>query len=184
MNLLFWNLKQNNIDELVRNVIVENDVDVAIFSEYKSINYIDVIKRLNYKYKWHDGFSGCEKVTLLCKNDIEVKVRREHSRYTLYTLYLEENIIVGGVHLPSPPYNNSEDRKNVLRELVRDIKELESSEKHTRSIVIGDFNCNPFDQEMIQKDAMNSVLFKDLIKKSETVKCNDKMSRVEKSWKA
>lgn len=45
------------------------------------------------------------------------------------------------------------------------------------TIVIGDFNCNPFDEEIIQKDSFNAVLLKSLIVQQETIKYRDRVWR-------
>ena len=65
--------------------------------------------------------------------------------------------------------SDSDARKVVIRDLVGDIKEQEKILDHDNTIIIGDFNCSPFDSEMIQKDSFNAVLFKDLIMKQETI---------------
>ena len=45
--------------------------------------------------------------------------------------------------------------KMVIRELIADLKEQEKIHKHSYSIIIGDLNASPFDEELIQKDAFN-----------------------------
>ncbi len=62
---------------------------------------------------------------------------------------------------------DEDDRKNVIRDLVTDISEQEKMLNHTNTIVVGDFNSSPFDNELIQKDAFNAVLFKELILETE-----------------
>ena len=47
-----------------------------------------------------------------------------------------------------------------------------------KSIVIGDMNANPFDSEMVNKDAFNAVLFKKVIdERSSTVYSGDAYER-------
>ena len=174
MKILFWNLKNNSNEKWVVDIIRENDIDIALFAEYKNTSFETVLSNLQY-YTQHDGYGACEKITLLCKCIVDAKVRREQNRYTLYTCKLEDisyNIV--GIHLPAPPLSDSNDRKNVIRDIVHDIVEQEKLEKNRRTIVIGDFNCNPFDEEVIQKDSFNAVLFKSLIKKQEVVRYNER----------
>lgn len=119
-----------------------------------------------------------KKLLWICKNSISTTVKREQDRYTLYISTINGisyNIV--GLHLPANPFSDSNDRKEIIRELVQDIIELENKQKCRNTIVIGDFNCNPFDEEIIQKDAFNAVLFKSLIKKQETVRHNNRTKR-------
>ena len=39
MNILFWNLKNNNIAEYIVECLKENNIDIAIFSEHKGVDF-------------------------------------------------------------------------------------------------------------------------------------------------
>ncbi len=170
MRILFWNLKNNSNEKWISNLISSNNIDVAIFAEYKNTSFEAVKNSLNGKFNQYDGLGACEKVTLICKETIIINVKREQSRYTLYSCLCDDIIYnIVGVHLPAPPSANSNDRKNVIRDLVQDICELEKKEKNNNTIIVGDFNCNPFDEEVIQKDSFNAVLFKELIENKEEI---------------
>lgn len=171
MNLLFWNLNRNsNIENYVANIITEQSIDIAVFCEYNNVDFDKVCLLLDSHYSHHDGMGGCNKVTLLAQNDISVNVSREHSRYTIYTCIVNTTpYILTGAHLPDNSHSCAEDRKNVIRELIKDLTEQERKDHISNTIIVGDFNCNPFDEELIQKDCFNAVLFKELIKSQETV---------------
>lgn len=177
MKLLFWNLKNNSNEKWIEYILRERNVDIALFAEYQGTSFATVASKLP-DYMQYDGYGGCQKITLFCKRSLAAKVRREQNRYTLYCCTCEHvlyNII--GIHLPASPSSNPSDRKNVIRDIIHDIEEQEKEEKHKNTIVIGDFNCNPFDEEIIQKDSFNAVLFKELIKKQEVVTYNEKKWR-------
>ena len=53
-------------------------------------------------------------------------------------------------------------------EITTDICEQEKLLKSRYSIIIGDFNANPFDEELTKHNAFNAVMFRDLIDRSET----------------
>ena len=174
VKILFWNLKNNSNEKWVEDIISENDVDIALFAEYKGMSFERALAQLK-NYEQHEGYGVCEKITLLCKRSIEIKVKREQNRYALYTCRsegLSYNLV--GIHLPAPPTSDANDRKSVIRNIVHDITEQEKASKNRKTIVIGDFNCNPFDEEVIQKDAFNAVLFKELINKKEVIRYNER----------
>lgn len=170
LNLLFWNINKHSNEQIIESILQEYDIDIALFAEYDRTDFSSIVKDLNNKYLWNDGFGGCSKVTLLYKDTASIRVRREQGRYSLYSCEFEGNeYIIAGTHLPAPPSNDSNARKTIIRSLVADISQLENELKEYDALVIGDFNCNPFDEELVQKDAFNSVLFKKLIEKTEYV---------------
>lgn len=56
-----------------------------------------------------------------------------------------------------------------MHELVNDIDEIEKEDASLNTLIIGDFNTSPFAPEMVNKKALNAVLFKELIEKQEIV---------------
>lgn len=176
MNLLFWNLGKNSNETFIVDIIDEHQIDIAIFAEYQGTNFSTISQSLNGVYNRYNGFGGCDKVTLISRND--VTVRREQNRYTLYSCVFEGKVyIIAGVHLPANPYADHDQHKNVIRDLVQDVGELERELKTSNTIVIGDLNASPFDSELIQKDAFNAVLYKELIKQAEYTTINEKRYR-------
>lgn len=172
MTLLFWNLKKdNNNAEYVISIMREKGIDIGIFAEYTATDWDTVLYELGPSFSRYDGFGGCDKVTLICKSNYAITVYREQSRYTLYLCSTAAELyIIAGIHLPSNRDAEPEHRKNVIRDLVRDISEIERLLNCSQTIVIGDFNASPFDSELIQKDAFNAVLFKKLIESNEYIR--------------
>lgn len=169
MNLLFWNLYKKNNQKYVVDIIQENNIDIAIFAEYIETDFRILEKKLA-QYCIYYGFGGTDKIVLLAKKNIRITVRREQTRYTIYSCEDKGyTYIIAGIHLPANPNANSETRKNIIRELVSDLVTTENELKLRNTIVIGDFNASPFDEELIQKDAFNAVLYKELILKQETI---------------
>ena len=178
IKLLFWNLKRNSIEKYIIDIIIENNIDVCIFAEYSGIKFDNVLLELKNNYGLFDGNGGCDKITMIARKCYTVDVRREQNRYTIYSVFSDnENYIIAGIHLQDNSHSDSETRKNTIRDIVADIKEQELSLKNDNTVIIGDFNASPFDDELVQKDSFNAVLFKDLIMKTEFVTFNSKKYR-------
>lgn len=172
MNLLYWNLKSNpNLETIIADCISENEVDIAIFSEYERVDFNKLNATLLNEYCLLDSLEACEKVIVLHKKSVPLTLIQEQHRYLIAKLQHENKMyLLVGVHLPpnTPAGSGSSDRKNIIRKIVNDIIELETDEIQS-SLIIGDMNASPFDAEMVEKDAFNSVLFKELIKHDEFV---------------
>ena len=173
MKLLFWNLGRKDNKEIAKEAIVSKDVDIAIFAEYGETDCNDVANRLGSQYKCYDGYGGCDKICLIAKRNYSVVVNCEATRYVIYYVQDESNrFIVGATHMPAPPRATKEDRKKVIRDLIQDIQNAEKDYRCDNTIIVGDLNASPFDEELVQKDCFNAVLFKDLILKQEYVQSN------------
>lgn len=171
MKFLYWNLKSNpNLESIIKDCINENEIDIALFSEFNNTNFDKLTLILNNKYELLKSCGGCEKVKVLFRNQIQLSPLLEHQRYLFSTIcHLNRKYILVGVHLPSNTNGNkSSDRKNIIRKIINDLADNENGTVSS-CIVIGDMNASPFDSEMVEKDAFNAVLFKRLIKRQEVV---------------
>lgn len=167
VNVLFWNLKRNNLASYIISCLTEYDIDIAIFSEHLETNFLSIQNDTAYTYI--PGMGGCEKIALLVKSNIIANVKQEQSRYALY--HIQSGIssyIIAGVHLHDRRNTDTATRIACIGRLVNDIKNVENRCKCSNTIIIGDFNANPYDEELLQMNAFNAVLFKEIIKKSET----------------
>lgn len=177
MNILFWNLKDNNNADYIINLIKIHKIDIAIFCEYNNLNHAIIEKALP-NFTFSTGMEGCEKVIFLFKSSITNEVRRESNRYAMYSFeYDSTSYTIVGLHLPDQRSADSNARKNVIRDLMRELVELEKETDNYNTIVIGDFNAGPFDSELTQKDMFNAVPFKDVIKKREIIEFQHKKYR-------
>lgn len=171
MRVLYWNLKANKNESYIASLVREKDIDIGIFSEYDGTDFSALLNNLlNKEYDIHPGYGACEKIILIAKKNIFIDVNREQSRYIIYSVkYNNLNYIIVGLHLPSNPHSNASDRKMIIRDIVTDLKEQEKKHGHSNSIIIGDFNASPFDDELIEKDSFNAVLYKGIIQKREKI---------------
>lgn len=172
MNILYWNIKNNsNIESIISNCLIENDIDIALLSEYNSVDFNCLLETVGLSYEILQGIAGCEKVKVIYKNKLQLSIVQEQHRYLIMELVVgADQYFITGVHLPSNPYANSDDRKDVIRNIMQDISESEAKyDTEHNSIVIGDMNASPFDSEMVNKNSFNAVLFKKLIEKNEMI---------------
>jgi len=167
LNILFWNLKRNSIENYIVEFIAENNVDIAAFSEFDGIDFIKIENKLKKMYR-RIVLQKDRKVTLIAKTTFSVEVVQEQSRYNIYNIKTAVNdYLLAAIHLEDRIHYETEDRVNTIQSLVASIEEIEKSLKCCNTIVIGDFNANFCDEELLSKYAFNAVLFKRIIDKSE-----------------
>lgn len=174
MKILYWNLYNNsNIPNFIIDCIKENDIDIFICSEFKKVDLDSVVDALT-DYSIAKGLEICDKVRIIHKKRVKINIVREQERYLLASYKSDDKkYLITAVHLPSKPYCKTLDRINVIQKIVSDIMEYEKEEfeiEQHRTLVIGDMNASPFDEEMISKTSFNSVLFRDIIFNDSVIK--------------
>lgn len=169
MKIVFWNLYKNENSKHIRNLLLENDIDIAIFAEYKGLN-LSKLKKDNPEYHVADNIDGCNRLLFVYKNGIKYTIRQEQYYYAIHSFIVNNNhYIIVGLHLPSNMHSKADDRKEEISYIIDDVKNEEKKQKTSKTLIIGDFNANPFDSELILKNMFNAVLYKEIIRKQEVV---------------
>lgn len=173
LNILFWNLKRNAIEDYIIDCIVENNIDISVFSEFDGIDFIKIQKSLGKMYGHILTVQDDRKVTLIAKTTFRVTVVQQQNRYNIYHVKTAvKDYLLAAVHLEDRRNYKSAERIETIKRLIADIEQTEELLKCSNTIVIGDFNANPYDEELLSKFAFNSVLFKAIIEKSELTNPN------------
>ena len=83
----------------------------------------------------------------------------ESSRYSIRSLKfpITSEYLVVIAHLPSKLYKDPRDQTLYAENLSDMIRKIENDRGHRRTIAVGDFNMNPFEDGMMQVNAFNSV---------------------------
>jgi hypothetical protein len=98
-------------------------------------------------------------------------------RLTIRRLLLNErrvDILVAVVHLPSKLYYSDEEQQFIATEIVRDINDYERRFPNARTIIVGDFNMNPFEQGIVSAMGLHAVMTRAIAEgESRTVSARD-----------
>lgn len=147
LNILFWNLGKNAIEEYIIDCIIEKDIDIAVFSEFEGIDFEKITMNLGkfYNYVHWEGQED-RKVTLVAKTTFGVELVQQQDRYNIYNIKTAvKDYLLAAVHLQDRRNSSTADRLETIRYLVADIEKNEDLLKCDNTIVIGDFNANPYD---------------------------------------
>lgn len=175
IGIAFWNVyRKNDIDDSVRDLIIEKKCDILILAEYPN----DVINLCNDLSLKNRDFSpvtriGEGRIKILVDKALSVEVISDSAYMTINNFrYIDKQFMIAAVHLPSQMYGAEDsDQIALAHKLVEDIKEAEKRVGHDNMIVIGDFNANPFDKMCINADCFHAVpVAKEARKKTRTVK--------------
>lgn len=162
MNILFWNINRKPLVHELRTITNECDVDIVILAE-SPISDTTALKSLNKDVK--------RKYLLPLNPSNRLKIYARLNRSTVIPLTdsggiairhitppLGPDFILVAVHLPSKLHLDPADYAYLSVRLANTIYEAESRIGHDRTIVIGDFNMNPFEDGIVSADGLHAVM--------------------------
>lgn len=187
LTFMFWNLNKKPIEQLVADAVHENHVDILILAECEiSIPNLLFALNQNDEVQFQYCTSPNERIKYFTKFPSELLQIVSDSVFTSIRKYVPQDnkdIIIAGVHSRSKRYSKSEDQPYTAIELSESIKDAEQKYGHMRTIVIGDFNMNPFEQGMVSSKGLHAIMDRDLVKKvSRTVEGKQYDLRYNPMW--
>jgi len=169
ITFLFWNIKKQPLENVVANLAWQHQVDVLLLAEC-NIPPSVMLETLNqheslYDYAPDNHAASKIRVFTRFPNELIPHVGPNlNNRWTIRQLQLspENNILLVVTHLPGRPQWEIKDTGVACRNLAKAIKAAEESVGHTRTLLMGDFNLNPFDHEIISVDSLHAVMSRDI----------------------
>ncbi len=161
---LFWNLNRRNISELIANLAIQENIDILIFAEC-IIGLAELLTTLNsnQSQKYSFAFSPSKRILILSRlphNSILPVADNDYLSIRRVIPPAGVEILLVAVHLSSKFYQDSEDQALTATRFARIIEQEENVLGHRRTVVIGDFNMNPFEIGLVGGEALHAVMDK------------------------
>lgn len=144
MRFLFWNTHNTkDINKILCSMIVEQKSNIVILAEYE-----DIIEDLLYNLDLNGvrmnvyPSVGCERITIL-GNTKNVRQSRQSRYYSMQIV--DDDLLLCGVHLPSQMWTDERTQTLAFQSVVQDIELAEKESGIDKTVVVGDFNQNPYD---------------------------------------
>jgi len=166
---LFWNINRRPIQTLIGRVAEECDVDILVLAEC-TLGVAQLLQSLNQgrPIKYSVAFSPSTRLLVFTRfpqNSITpvfdaggVSIRRIRPPIGI-------EILLVAVHLSSKLYQEGRDQALTATRIARQIEQAETNVGHTRTVVLGDLNMNPFEPGVIGAEALHAVMDRATAKK-------------------
>lgn len=161
MKYFFWNTNnKEDINKYIVDLVKENRYNFIALAEYKD-NIGELIRELKrYNINMIDiSTKGCKRINIITNISRNNIIHLGEVEY-----FTKKAIIVGNkayiisvVHLPSKLRSDDGARANVLQTLIEQLKEDEEKYKTKDSIIMGDFNANPYEPCMVSTLGLHSI---------------------------
>ncbi|MEY4926487.1 MAG: hypothetical protein RI894_923, partial [Bacteroidota bacterium] len=163
MNFLFWNInKKQDTISFLRDICIEKDVDVLLLAE-SPLDLISMESQLNLFVQNYNNVASlvCQKIQIFTKSSIKASVIEEQSRHIAVSIEYNKKIItLIALHFQSQMNWSEADQGMHVPKLKTFIDLVEKKETHQNTLVVGDFNMNPFDKAMVGSMGLNAVMEK------------------------
>jgi len=169
---LFWNLKKKPLQENIRRLALRHNIDVLMFAEF-SIGPVGLLKVLNRNTA--DFFyapGNCLKIEIFTRFiDDFIKPVYESDRLTVRHLKLPAmmDILLAVSHFPSKNHWKDSSQAFECAELSEEIRRIEKDVGHSRTVLVGDFNMNPFENGLVSANGFNAVMSRHIAEKKSRV---------------
>ncbi|MFC0184053.1 Endonuclease/Exonuclease/phosphatase family protein [Pseudarcicella hirudinis] len=165
LNFLFWNLNQKPLVEEIANIAKHYNIDVLIFAEF-NIKPTDLLLELNINvvnYFLPNPLFQNKKIKVFTKfhNNFIIPIEDESdNRFSCFKIALPllEEVLIFGVHFPDRRNNQPDSISSYACRVARKIKKIEVERNIDRTIVVGDFNMNPFERGMVDAEGFHAIM--------------------------
>ena len=163
------NKNRNNINNCLLEIAVDKKCDIIVLAEYND-DIKDLYSLLNNnsveKYNIIPEMGGCERIKGLINIKYEVVNLYEHSRYKIVMIetYLNK-LVLGMFHNVSKIHHLNEDQAYILKDFNDNLCKEENKYNTNNTLLIGDFNINPFESSCISADTLHAIPFIEEAKK-------------------
>ena len=171
MKYLFWNTHKNkNINSILCDLIIENRISVAVLAEY-SADIGDLIYLLHtYGMTMQQVPTvGCDRIHVIGETGLHIEPQLQTDRSSIQII--KEDTILCCVHLNSQIYLDNIERREIdIEQIVGDILNLEEEMCTKNTIIVGDFNVNPYDKSCVSARYFHGIpIYKEAIRESRTI---------------
>lgn len=154
MKFLFWNTHNNKkINYILKQLIKENNIHIVILAEYDA----DISELLSGLHLFKYVTVGCNRIKILGRISPSCVLPSSQSDYASFQI-INGKIILCCVHLPGKIYCSSAlDREKAIAQINYDIDVLERQIGSENTVVVGDFNLNPYESSLIRLNCFRSL---------------------------
>jgi endonuclease/exonuclease/phosphatase family metal-dependent hydrolase len=146
---------------VIADLAEEHGVDILVLAEceIRPANMLRTLNRASTQFHFPQSFAA--RITIYTRFSPEfLQPAFESERVSIrrLTLPARESVLLAAVHLPSKLRWSDESQATECIELARTIKEQEDRVGHRRTILVGDFNMNPFEKGFVNAAGLNAAI--------------------------
>src|SRR3954466_3552200 len=160
--LLFWNTNRRDLSKLAAALAHDVSADIVVMAECTA-GFEDLMHAFNFGagrvYQMDPWFPN-RLVILSRYSRNSVTPVRDTPGISIrhYSPPIGSSFLLVAVHLPSKLHASEQDQVFSSARLAREIREAEGKVGHSRTIVLGDLNMNPFEPGVVAAGGLHAIM--------------------------
>ena len=167
---MFWNTNKKFLSDQIFDLVEEHSVDLLFLAEHQEEkNEIGIVDKLRFLGDYTEEISPVfQKVRAIYdSSSCSCEEIYGHTRYKIYKVknLNDTEFLIACVHFPSKlNWGNSSDHFGLCVQLRSDIETHENTLNIENTIIIGDFNMNPYEDGIFNAVGLGNVSSKAIAK--------------------
>lgn len=169
MKYLFWNTYHNNdVNDILSEIIIENNISIVLLAEYTA-NADELINKLAVQDMDMMQYGSCSESIKMFGRIENIQYRTDSDHAVIRIINSKD--ILCCVHLNSKIYSGHENIREIhMEQIIKDIQDVEQELQTENTIVVGDFNINPYDSSFINARYFHGIpVYEEAKRKSRVV---------------
>lgn len=164
LTILFWNTARRDLSSLIREVVAEHTPELVVLAESSakaSILSVSLSQTVAGAYRVIRTPSRVSRPLQILSRLPAGRVFHVQESRDLTALRVDPvvgpELLVCGVHLPSKLHLEDAEQALLATRLRKEVEELERRRGHARTLLVGDFNMNPFEHGIVGSESLHAV---------------------------
>jgi hypothetical protein len=168
LTFLFWNLKSSR-EDILTSLVREHRVDILILAECPMLagTVLTALNREEAEYYYPR--TDCDKIQLYTRfsDEYVLPLPQRGEDFTIRRLVLpqREEILLCAVHFPSKQRQSAIDQTSYCQRFADILAEAESEANHTRTVLVGDLNLNPYEDGVVTTTGLHAVMTRNIARR-------------------
>jgi len=166
IRILFWNIRGRPLEALVAQAAIEQDVDIVILCEHAdrtahietALNKAAPSRRTSFVKPVLASHSSLALFSRLTHGRLSPVTEHRHCLVHALARSKGDELLIASVHLQSPLHQSANDLLLLAQESANLIRDQERQRGHRQTLVVGDFNMDPYHPGMIASHAFHAVM--------------------------
>ncbi len=174
LTFLFWNLNGKNLISSLAKLVVTHEVDILILAEcIDPQNLVQSLNLIGREAQFHHLPSSLPKhriqIFTSFRKSYAIPVAEDNKHYTMRKLTLPgcDEVLLVAAHLLSQFHAKEDTLYAEAIKFAEKIRRTETELGHSRTIVVGDLNMNPFSNGVVAARGLHGVMTQKIARKQQ-----------------
>jgi endonuclease/exonuclease/phosphatase (EEP) superfamily protein YafD len=187
LTFLFWNTNRKPLADMIARLVEDHRIDVLMLAE-SGAGAVEMLQRLNesspdFHYAPSRAPTAVDVFTRFSGEFLKPTFESGRVSIRRMALPARAELLLALVHLPSKLYWSEDSQALECVRLARTIQEQEEEAGHSRTLLIGDLNVDPFEVGVVSASGLHGLMTRQLAsRKVRTVQGQDYRTFYNPMW--